>query len=146
MSSLPKNIKINLNKNSPNNKFLNRPKAKLGRIKSKGEKKHIPMDTHSLYTKNAMLNSIIDKNILMKKASNRIKNKNLENINSFSFKEKQKITLKKKTLNFNKLNNMINKGKKFEIPKTFSPMDFLDKSKLKTMSAKIRNIGIEKNI
>ena len=145
MSSLPKNINIGLNKNSPQNKFLNRPKAKLGRIKSKGEKKNIPMDTHSIYTKNAMLNSILDKNMLMKKASNRIKNKNLENINSFSLKEKQKITLKKKNLNFNKLNNMINKGKWIEIPKTYSPMDFLNKAKLKTMSAKIRDVNIQKN-
>ena len=30
MSSLPKYINIGLNKNSPQNKFLNRPKAKLG--------------------------------------------------------------------------------------------------------------------
>ena len=35
-----------------------------------------------------MLNTIIDKNMLMNK--NKIKNKYLENINSFSFKEKKK--------------------------------------------------------
>ena len=143
MTSLPKNANLVLNKNSPQKKILNRPKAKLGRVKSKIEKNHIPMDTHSIYTKNAILNSIIDKNMLIK-ASNRIKNKYFENINSFSFKEKQKIILKKKNLNFYKLNNIINQGKKLEAPKTYSPNDIFNKAKLKTMSAKIRDIDIEK--
>ncbi len=141
MSSLSKYINLNTNKTSPPKKFLNRPKAKLERVKSKAEKKHIPINTNSIYNKNLMLNSIIDKNMLMNK--NKIKNKYLENINSFSFKEKQKITLRKNNLNFHQINNIINKENKSINPKTFSPMD-MNKAELKTMSAKIHDNDIER--
>ena len=141
MSSLSKYINLNTNKTSPPKKFLNRPKAKLGRVKSKAEKKHIPIDTNSIYNKNLMLNSIIDKNMFMNKS--KIKNKYLENINSFSFKEKQKITLRKNNLNFHQINNIINKENKSIKQKTFSPMD-MNKAELKTMSAKIHDNDIER--
>ena len=88
-----------------------------------------------------MLNTIIDKNMLMNK--NKIKNKYLENINSFSFKEKQKITLRKNNLNFHQINNIINKENKSINLKIFSPMD-MNKAELKTMSAKIHDNDIER--
>ena len=141
MSSFPKYINLNTNKTCPQKKFLNRTKAKLERVKSKAEKKHIPIDTNSIYNKNLMLNSIIDKNMFMNK--NKIKNKYLENINSFSFKEKQKITLRKNNLNFHQINNIINKENKSINPKTFSPID-MNKAELKTMSAKIHDNDIER--
>ena len=141
MSSLSKYINLNTNKTCPQKKFLNRTKAKLERVKSKAEKKHIPIDTNSIYNKNLMLNSIIDKNMLMNK--NKIKNKYLENINSFSFKEKQKITLRKNNLNFHQINNIINKENKSINQKNFSPMD-MNKEELKTMSANIHDNDIER--
>lgn len=59
MSSL-KNYKNIITNNRK--KFLKSPKAKLGRVKSKGEKNHIPKDRHFIYNKNLMLNSYIIKN------------------------------------------------------------------------------------
>ena len=153
MTSLPKNTKMIKNlkivsgKNSPQKKFANRPHARLGRIKSQDEKKHIPYNTNSLYTKNTVLNSILDKNFLLRKTANKLKNRKLENINSFSFKEKQKITLKRKNLNINKLSNIVKKEKKITTQKINSPNNnnIFNEAKLKTMSAKVRDINIDKN-
>ena len=153
MTSLPKNTKMIKNlkivsgKNSPQKKFANRPHARLGRIKSQDEKKHIPYNTNSLYTKNTVLNSILDKNFLLRKTANKLKNRKLENINSFSFKEKQKITLKRKNLNINKLSNIVKKEKKITTQKINSPNNnnIFNEEKLKTMSAKVRDINIDKN-
>ena len=146
MTSLPKDIKniyFFSNKNSPKKKISNRPHSRLGRIQSKGKKK-APIDTNSIYTKNSMLNSILEKNLLMRKTTSRLNKNKLENINSFSFKDNQKIILKKRNLNFNKINKLINKEKQLISKQHNSPSD-INKKQLKTMSAKVKDMKIENN-
>ena len=143
MTKRIKNINFIQSKNSSRKKFNNRPQARLGRINPKDKKQNFIKDTHYLYAQNSMLNSIIDKNFLFENA-NKANNRKLENINSFSFKEKQKLRIKKRNLNFNKLNNILNKEKNIIYKQINSPNSFNKKS-LKTISAKIRDINIEKN-
>lgn len=152
MSSYPKEIKpLNLlsNKKSPKNKFNNRPRTKLGRIKSKEDRTQIPLETNLLYSKNAIINSIIEKSMLMKKLShktNKSNKKKIETFNSSSFKEKDKVKLKRKNLNFNQINNIINNDNIIKDKSTNYLNNKLSKNKLKTMSAKVKDINIENNI
>ena len=152
MSSYPKEIKpLNLlsNKKSPINKFSNRPSTKLGRIKSKEDRNQIPLETHLLYNKNAIINSIIEKSMLMKKLSHKTNKSNKtkkEAFNSSSFKEKEKIKLKRKNLNFNQINNIINNDNNIKDKSTDYLNNKLNTNKLKTISAKVKDINIENNI
>ena len=73
------------------------------------------------------MNSIIEKNLLIKKLANKKylldnNNNKIEAFNSFGFKEKEKekIRFKRKNINFNQMNNRINndimnKDKKMKI-------------------------------
>ena len=152
MSSYPKEIKpLNLlsNKKSPINKFSNRPSTKLGRIKSKEDRNQIPLETHLLYNKNAIINSIIEKSMLMKKLSQKANKSNKtkkEAFNSSSFKEKEKIKLKRKNLNFNQINNIINNDNNIKDKSADYLNNKLNTNKLKTISAKVKDINIENNI
>ena len=138
MSSLTKDIqKLNLFPDVKKNKFINRPHARLGRVKIKDDKKNI-IDPNSLYSKDPILSSILDKNIMTRKQLNRFNDQKLDNLNSFSYNEKEKIIVKKKKLLFNKINSITNKEK-------YTTGNIFNKAKLKTLSAKEKDIKIDKN-
>ena len=134
------------NKISPGiKKFTNRPQARYGRVKSqeeKREKKHIPLDTNYLYNQNIMLNSIIEKNLIMKKTTKELNKNKLENFNSFSFNDKQNVKNKKKNFfSIKAKNNKIHENKQL-----IFPSDNFSKLKLKTMSGKQKDMNIEQSI